>query len=74
MNKKRIHQSLARSSGFRGKFVIKDPTFCPNCNLEASGYSEIVEKFGLRDMGDGTIRVQSWCKDCRGYRFGNMQN
>jgi len=74
MKKKRTHQSVTGSDGFRGRFVINDPTFCPNCEISASGYSEIVERFGLRDIGDGTIRVQSWCRDCRGYRFGNMQN
>lgn len=59
---------------FNGKFAVKDPTFCPNCGDSASGISEIMEKFGLRTMDEGIIRVQSWCKQCRGYRYGNKFN
>ena len=33
---------------------------CPHC-----GELKPIEDFGMRDMGDGTIRNQSWCKDCR---------
>ena len=33
---------------------------CPHC-----GERKPIEDFGLRDMGDGNIRNQSWCKDCR---------
>lgn len=33
---------------------------CPHCH-ELKPISE----FGYRDMGDGEIRNQSWCKDCR---------
>jgi len=47
------------------RLVIRDPTSCPNCGLEASGHSEIVERFGLRLMEDGVTRVQSWCRECR---------
>lgn len=50
---------------FHGKFVIKDPAVCPHCGLSESGISRIVEFFGLRNMRDGTVRVQSWCKSCR---------
>jgi hypothetical protein len=33
---------------------------CPHC-----GEEKPMSEFGLRDMGNGTIRNQSWCKDCR---------
>lgn len=39
---------------------------CPNCSRNTGRhvfYTE--ESFGLRNMGDGTIRVQSWCPPCR---------
>lgn len=54
-------------SQFTGNFVIQDPTDCPNCGLTASGLDEIVSKFGLRNMKDKTVRVQSWCRNCRDY-------
>lgn len=48
------------------KEILKDPTSCPHCTgAFASGRSAIQSIFGLRNMGDGTIRVQSWCKKCR---------
>ncbi|RYQ02696.1 hypothetical protein PG22506_0323 [Bifidobacterium pseudolongum subsp. globosum] len=33
---------------------------CPHC-----GELKPIEEFGFRDMGDGEIRNQSWCIDCR---------
>ncbi|WP_101009320.1 hemagglutinin [Nitrosotalea sinensis] len=47
------------------KEVLKDPTSCPHCGTGTSGRSAIQSIFGLRSMGDGTVRVQSWCKKCR---------
>ena len=44
---------------------INDPTDCPNCGKIAEGQLHIETEFGFRNMGDGTIRVQSWCKECR---------
>ena len=50
---------------------IRDPTSCPQCKKSASGITSINSIFGLRIMKGGplvnrlTIRVQSWCKDCR---------
>lgn len=44
---------------------IKDPISCPHCFVTAMGLDEIVKDFGLRNMVDGTIRVQSWCRNCR---------
>ena len=38
-----------------------EPTrVCPNC-----GNEKPISDFGYRDMGNGKIRNQSWCKDCR---------
>lgn len=39
---------------------------CPNCGEKAYGKSEIEELFGYRNMGDGRIIPQSWCRECRG--------
>ncbi|PJC50949.1 MAG: hypothetical protein CO032_02135 [Nitrosopumilales archaeon CG_4_9_14_0_2_um_filter_34_16] len=59
-------------SQFTGIFMIQDPTTCPNCKLGASGIKNILTNFGLRNMGDGSVRVQSWCRNCRNYsRRGN---
>jgi len=54
-------------SQFTGIFLIQDPTSCPNCQLSAGGLHDILSKFGLRNMGDRTVRVQSWCRNCRDY-------
>lgn len=42
-----------------------DHTICPHCGKEANSYEEVESEFGYRNMGDGHIIVQSWCKDCR---------
>ena len=45
---------------------IQLPHTCPKCkNVTAITYQELEEKFGLRNMGDNTVRNQSWCRDCR---------
>lgn len=41
---------------------------CPCCGDVAYGKDEIEEKFGYRDMGDGRIIPQSYCRACRGAR------
>lgn len=38
---------------------------CRACEKEANNAVEVEELFGLRNMGDGTIRVQSYCRECR---------
>ncbi len=38
---------------------------CPHCGKAACGKAEIEEKFGYRNMGDGRVIPQSWCRDCR---------
>jgi hypothetical protein len=54
-------------SKFTGMFAIQDPTDCPNCGLIANGLDDITVNFGLRNMDDGSVRVQSWCRNCRNY-------
>lgn len=38
---------------------------CPCCGKEAIGKNDIEDKFGYRDMGDGRVIPQSYCKACR---------
>lgn len=48
---------IIQSSGYNGS----EPTrVCPHC-----GQEKPLSAFGFRNMGDDTIRNQSWCKDCR---------
>ena len=48
------------------QFKIILPWRCPNCNkTRVDTQAELEEKFGLRKMGDGTVRNQSWCRRCR---------
>jgi hypothetical protein len=54
-------------SQFTGMFVIQDPTSCPSCGLDAKGLQDILINFGLRNMRNETVRVQSWCRNCRNY-------
>ena len=48
---------IIQASGYNGS----EPTrICPHC-----GEEKPLSAFGFRDMGDGNIRNQSWCKACR---------
>ena len=38
---------------------------CPQCERRAYSAAAVEEHFGHRTMGDGTVRVQSWCRVCR---------
>ena len=38
---------------------------CRGCSKSADNKEDVVRLFGLRNMGDGTIRVQSYCRECR---------
>ncbi len=38
---------------------------CPCCGKTAYGKDNIEKKFGYRDMGDGRIIPQSYCRKCR---------
>lgn len=42
----------------------EEKAVCPHCGKTATGRDEIEEKFGYRDMGDGRVIVQSWCREC----------
>ena len=41
---------------------------CRGCKTEANNPEDVELLFGLRNMGNGTIRVQSYCRDCRGLK------
>lgn len=48
---------IVQSNGYNGS----EPTrICPHCGKE-----KLLSDFGYRDMGNGRIRNQSWCKECR---------
>lgn len=38
---------------------------CPHCFRRAYSEKAVDVEFGYRTMGDGVIRVQSWCRECR---------
>ncbi|EGR0036464.1 hemagglutinin [Vibrio parahaemolyticus] len=38
---------------------------CRGCNTVATNAEQVEKLFGLRNMGDGTVRVQSYCRECR---------
>ena len=60
-----ITKTRFNRNNFRGKFMIRDPTNCPNCKLVSRGIVSIYVDFGLRNMKDGIVREQSWCRKCR---------
>ena len=48
---------IIQSNGYNGS----EPTrICPHF-----GEEKPISNFGYRNMGDGTIRNQSWCEACR---------
>lgn len=54
---KNTQRPIIQASGYNGS----EPTrVCPHCGKEKP-----ISEFGYRNMGDGKIRNQSWCKDCR---------
>jgi len=59
-----IYDFKIKNSENNSKIVL--PWVCPHCkNTKAIIFSELIEKFGLRKMSNGTIRNQSWCRSCR---------
>ena len=56
-NDKNKERPIIQSNGYNGS----EPTrICP-----ISGKEKPISDFGFRNMGNGTIRNQSWCKECR---------
>ena len=48
---------ILQTNGYNGS----EPTrICPHCREEKP-----LSDFGFRNMGNGKIRNQSWCKECR---------
>lgn len=52
-----VDRPIIQSSGYNGSEPVR---ICPNCNKPKP-----ISEFGFRKMGNGQIRNQSWCKDCR---------
>lgn len=52
-----MDRPIIQSSGYNGSEPVR---ICPNC-----GKTKPISEFGFRKMGNGQIRNQSWCKDCR---------
>lgn len=48
---------IIQASGYNGSEPMR---ICPKCRKEKP-----LSEFGYRNMGDGNIRNQSWCKSCR---------
>lgn len=56
-NSNNSERPIIQSSGYNGS----EPTrICPKC-----GQEKPLSEFGFRKMGNGQVRNQSWCKDCR---------
>ena len=69
-----IISSIDLGDPFTNRYMVsKDENFrmilpwkCPNCKMNsASTISKLIKNFGLRTMGNGTVRNQSWCRECR---------
>ena len=52
-------------NNFNGIFLIRDFAFCPHCRISVNGIIPILQYFGLRNMENGIVKVQSWCIKCR---------
>lgn len=48
---------ILQTNGYDGGEPTRE---CPNC-----GETKPLSDFGYRNMGNGEIRNQSWCKECR---------
>ena len=51
-------EPIIQASGYNGSEPMR---ICPRCGMEKP-----LSEFGYRKMGNGEIRNQSWCKECRG--------
>ena len=57
MEKENNSKTTVQTNGYNGH----EPTrICPHCKKVKP-----LSEFGYRDMGNGVIRNQSWCKECR---------
>lgn len=43
----------------------EEKAICPHCGKTAIGHKDIKEKFGYRNMGDGRVLAEPWCRECR---------
>lgn len=57
-NKDNSIEPKIQASGFNGSEPVR---VCPHCGKEKT-----LSEFGYRNMGNGEIRNQSWCTECRG--------
>ena len=51
--------------GYTGDLDKLAKAKCPHCFRRAYSAEAVDLEFGYRTMGDGTVRVQSWCRVCR---------
>ena len=68
MNPDQLRESIYQTgiTENSSKFRMQLPWICPNCNqTKANSQAELIENFGMRKMGNGVIRNQSWCRRCR---------
>lgn len=52
-----LDRPIIQSSGYNG---VEPTRICPNCKVEKP-----ISLFGYRQMSDGQVRNQSWCRTCR---------
>lgn len=72
MNKeheKNTRKVIIQVSGYNGNEPLR---VCPQCRREkikekksVSEAEKPLSEFGWRNMGNGEVRNQSWCKECR---------
>lgn len=41
--------------------MLRGRATCPHCGMTG----QVRKWFGIRNMGTGVLRPQSWCRDCR---------
>ena len=57
MSKFNLLNSIVKADSYKGGVLYRK---CPKC-----GEVKPLIEFGLRKMGNGKVREQSWCKKCR---------
>ena len=53
-----------QANGYNGHEPTRE---CPHCHR-----TKPLSDFGYRDMGNGEIRNQSWCKECRSHNGNDV--